>query len=108
MPLHNQFAPRKPVLHNRKDIYKYFPLFLSSVVFLAGFWTGVFPTTLFADSTLLSMAGLLVTMLLVHLGTTMPPTISGVAAARLVKMDRVMMGITMPVAWALPLSLIHI
>ena len=35
-------------------------------------------------------------------GTTMPPTISGVAAARLVKMDRVMMGITMPVAWALP------
>ena len=35
-----------------------------------GFWTGVFPTTMFADSTLLSMAGLLVTMLLVHLGTT--------------------------------------
>ena len=45
-------------------------LLVASVVFLAGFWTGVFPTTLFADSTLLSMAGLLVTMLLVHLGTT--------------------------------------
>ena len=44
-------------------------LLVASVVFLAGFWTGVFPTTLFADSTLLSMAGLLVTMLLVHLGT---------------------------------------
>ena len=45
-------------------------LLVASVIFLAGFWTGVFPTTLFADSTLLSMAGLLVTMLLVHLGTT--------------------------------------
>ena len=45
-------------------------LLIASVVFLAGFWIGVFPTTLFADSTLLSMAGLLVTMLLVHLGTT--------------------------------------
>ena len=45
-------------------------LLIASVVFLVGFWTGVFPTTLFADSTLLSMAGLLVTMLLVHLGTT--------------------------------------
>ena len=45
-------------------------LLVASVVFLVGFWTGVFPTTLFADSTLLSMAGLLVTMLLVHLGTT--------------------------------------
>ena len=45
-------------------------LLVASVVFLAGFWTGVFPTTLFAYSTLLSMAGLLVTMLLVHLGTT--------------------------------------
>ena len=31
-------------------------------------------------------------------GTTMLPTISGVAEARLVKMDRVMMGITIPVA----------
>ena len=45
-------------------------LLVASVVFLVGFWTGVFPNTLFADSTLLSMAGLLVTMLLVHLGTT--------------------------------------
>ncbi len=45
-------------------------LLVASVVFLAGFWAGVFPTTMFADSTLLSMAGLLVTMLLVHLGTT--------------------------------------
>ena len=45
-------------------------LLVASVVFLAGFWTGIFPSTMFADSTLLSMAGLLVTMLLVHLGTT--------------------------------------
>ena len=45
-------------------------LLVASVVFLAGFWAGIFPTTMFADSTLLSMAGLLVTMLLVHLGTT--------------------------------------
>ncbi len=45
-------------------------LLVASVVFLAGFWTNIFPQTLFADSTLLSMAGLLVTMLLVHLGTT--------------------------------------
>lgn len=45
-------------------------LLVASVVFLAGFWTNIFPSTLFADSTLLSMAGLLVTMLLVHLGTT--------------------------------------
>ena len=42
----------------------------ASVVFLLGFWAGIFPTTMFADSTLLSMAGLLVTLLLVHLGTT--------------------------------------
>ena len=45
-------------------------LLVASVVFLAGFWTGIFPATMFADSTLLSMSGLLVTMLLVHLGTT--------------------------------------
>jgi ABC-type multidrug transport system fused ATPase/permease subunit len=44
-------------------------LLVASVLFLAGFWTGIFPTTLFADSTILSMAGLLVTVLLVHLGT---------------------------------------
>ena len=45
-------------------------LLFASVVFLACFWTGIFPTTMFADSTLLSMAGLRVTMLRVHLGTT--------------------------------------
>ena len=45
-------------------------LLVASVVFLLGFWAGIFPTTMFADSTLLSMAGLLVTLLLVHLGTT--------------------------------------
>ena len=45
-------------------------LLVASIVFLAGFWTGIFPSTMFADSTLLSMSGLLVTMLLVHLGTT--------------------------------------
>ncbi|NLU25182.1 MAG: hypothetical protein GXW99_10840 [Clostridiales bacterium] len=44
-------------------------LLVASVVFLAGFWTGLFPTTLFTDSTLLSVAGIFVTMLLVHLGT---------------------------------------
>ena len=31
-------------------------LLVASVVFLAGFWAGIFPTTMFADSTLLSMA----------------------------------------------------
>lgn len=45
-------------------------LFLASVVFLLGFWTGIFPETMFNDSTLLSVAGVLVTMLLVHMGTT--------------------------------------
>ena len=45
-------------------------LFLSSVVFLAGFWTGILPNTLFDDSTLLLVSGVLVTMLLVHMGTT--------------------------------------
>ena len=45
-------------------------LLVASVVFLLGVWAGIFPTTMFADSTLLSMAGLLVTLLLVHLGTT--------------------------------------
>jgi hypothetical protein len=44
-------------------------LLVASVLFLAGFWTGLLPSTLFADSTILSMAGLLVTVLLVHLGT---------------------------------------
>ena len=32
-------------------------LLVASVVFLLGFWAGIFPTTMFADSTLLSMAG---------------------------------------------------
>ena len=54
-------------------------LLVASVVFLAGFWTGIFPTTMFADSTLLSMAGLLVTMLLVHLA---PPSSSVTSAHR--------------------------
>ena len=45
-------------------------LFLSSVIFLAGFWTGLFPTTMFTDSTLLSVATVLVCMLLVNMGTT--------------------------------------
>ena len=45
-------------------------LFLSSVIFLAGFWTGILPSTLFNDSTLLSVSGVLVCMLLVHMGTT--------------------------------------
>lgn len=31
-------------------------LLVASVVFLLGFWAGIFPTTMFADSTLLSMA----------------------------------------------------
>ena len=44
-------------------------LLVASVVFLVGFWTGIFPTTMFADSTLLSVAGVLVSVLLVHLGT---------------------------------------
>lgn len=44
-------------------------LLVASVVFLAGFWTGIFPASLFADSTLLSVAGVLVCVLLVHLGT---------------------------------------
>ena len=45
-------------------------LFLSSVIFLAGFWTKVLPNTMFDDSTLLLVSGVLVTMLLVHMGTT--------------------------------------
>lgn len=45
-------------------------LFFSSVLFLAGFWTGVLPNTMFDDSTLLLVSGVLVSMLLVHMGTT--------------------------------------
>ena len=62
------FAVRDMVSAKTKAIVSM--LLVASVVFLAGFWAGIFPTTMFADSTLLSMAGLLVTMLLVHLGTT--------------------------------------
>lgn len=45
-------------------------LFLSSVLFLIGFWTGILPNTMFDDSTLLLVSGVLVSMLLVHMGTT--------------------------------------
>ena len=45
-------------------------LFVASVVFMAGFWTGLFPKTMFTDSTLLGVATVLVCMLLVHMGTT--------------------------------------
>ena len=45
-------------------------LFLSSVIFLAGFWTKVLPNTMYDDSTLQRVSGVLVTMLLVHMGTT--------------------------------------
>lgn len=45
-------------------------LFLSSVIFLIGFWTKVLPNTMFDDSTLLLVSGVLVSMLLVHMGTT--------------------------------------
>ena len=45
-------------------------LFVASVVFMAGFWTGLFPKTMFTDSSLLGVAGVLVCMLLVHMGTT--------------------------------------
>ena len=45
-------------------------LFVASVVFMAGFWSGLLPTTMFDDSTLLAVSGVLVCMLLVHMGTT--------------------------------------
>ena len=45
-------------------------LFVASVVFMAGFWTGLFPKTMFTDSSLLNVATVLVCMLLVHMGTT--------------------------------------
>lgn len=45
-------------------------LFLSSVIFLIGFWTKILPNTMFDDSTLLLVSGVLVSMLLVHMGTT--------------------------------------
>ncbi len=43
-------------------------LFIASVIFLVVFWTFL-PSTMFADSTLLSVGGIMVTMLLVHMGS---------------------------------------
>lgn len=43
-------------------------LFTSSVIFLFGFWAGV-PTTLFEASRLQGIGALLITLLLVHMGT---------------------------------------
>ncbi|MBR0576452.1 hypothetical protein KCG48_08880 [Proteiniclasticum sp. BAD-10] len=43
-------------------------LFTCSVIFLIGFWIGV-PTTLFETSKLQGIGGLLITLLLVHMGT---------------------------------------
>lgn len=43
-------------------------MFTCSVIFITGFWLGV-PTTLFNDSTLFSIGALLITSLLVHMGT---------------------------------------
>ena len=45
-------------------------LFFSSVLFLAGFWTKVLPNNMFDDSTMLLVSCVLVSMLLVHMGTT--------------------------------------
>lgn len=43
-------------------------MFTCSVVFIVGFWLGI-PKTLFADSMLQGIGGLLITALLVHMGT---------------------------------------
>jgi len=45
-------------------------MFTCSVVFIIGFWLGV-PQTLFADAQLVSIGALLITVLLVHMGTLM-------------------------------------
>lgn len=45
-------------------------MFTCSVIFIVGFWLGV-PQTLFADAQMYSIGGLLVTVLLVHMGTLM-------------------------------------
>lgn len=45
-------------------------MFTCSVVFIVGFWLGV-PQTLFTDSQLAGIGGLLITSLLVHMGTLM-------------------------------------
>lgn len=43
-------------------------LFFASAFFIIAFWLGL-PTTIFADSTLLAIGQVLITMLLVHMGT---------------------------------------
>ncbi|PJH58647.1 hypothetical protein CVR97_28670 [Salmonella enterica subsp. enterica serovar Typhimurium] len=43
-------------------------LFTASAFFLVAFWLGL-PTTIFEDSTLLSLGSLMVSFLLVHMGT---------------------------------------
>lgn len=43
-------------------------LFFSSVFFIVAFWIGL-PTTIFEDSTLLAIGKILITILLVHMGT---------------------------------------
>lgn len=45
-------------------------MFTCSLIFIVGFWLGV-PKTLFSDAQLLSIGSLLITMLLVHMGTMM-------------------------------------
>ncbi len=45
-------------------------MFTCSVIFILGFWSGV-PQTLFADAQLAGIGGLLITVLLVHMGTLM-------------------------------------
>lgn len=44
-------------------------LFVASLIFLVGFLTGVFPEDLLASSSLLSLAGVVVGFIIVHLGT---------------------------------------
>ncbi len=44
-------------------------LFVASLIFLVGFMTGLFPTDLLQSSSLLSLAGVVVGFIIVHLGT---------------------------------------
>jgi hypothetical protein len=44
-------------------------LFVASIIFLIGFMTGIFPEDLLASSSLLGLAGAVVGMIIVHLGT---------------------------------------
>ncbi len=44
-------------------------LFVASIIFLVGFMTGLFPEDLLASSSLLGLAGSVVGMIIVHLGT---------------------------------------